>query len=173
MTKKKTARKKTPKKATKKVVKKTAKRKAPARKKRTTRREIPADQGRRPKRSDVGYKRPPAEHQFVPGESGNPAGTPPGRSNLWRYFCSYLSMTAKEIRREKRRTDLSLSEKTAMKQAEQLARKGLTGAAWPATREAWNRDEGKPVERLQIDRTETLSPEECDEIRAVMRGGKD
>jgi hypothetical protein len=30
----------------------------------------------------VGYKRPPAERRFKPGQSGNPAGRPKGRKNF-------------------------------------------------------------------------------------------
>ncbi len=33
---------------------------------------VPAAQGK----SDVGYKSPPREYQFKPGESGNPKGAP-------------------------------------------------------------------------------------------------
>jgi hypothetical protein len=162
------ARKKTTqKKATKKVAKKPVPRK-PARKKTT--KKSPAKQGKPRKSTAVGRGRPPVEHQFQPGQSGNPAGPPKARSNLWRHFCKWLEMTPDELKTEKRRRDLTMSERAALKQAEQLVRKGLAGTAWLATREAWSRDEGKPTEHVHVTGEHVLSDEECDEIRKAMGG---
>ena len=43
-----------------------------------------------PKRNDVGYGRPPAEHQFKPGQSGNPKGRPRGAKSLSGYVDALL-----------------------------------------------------------------------------------
>jgi hypothetical protein len=39
----------------------------------------------------TGYKRPPVEHQFAPGTSGNPAGRPKGRRNFLAELADELS----------------------------------------------------------------------------------
>lgn len=77
----------------------------PARKTVKPPRKLPAKQGRTPKRTDVGPGRPPVEHQFKPGQSGNPAGPPPARSNLWRWFCHWMAMTPEELA-ESRQSEL-------------------------------------------------------------------
>ena len=116
------------KKTAKKTVKKTRRRLLKARRK------LPAKQGRTSKRTDVGPGRPPVEHQFKPGQSGNPAGPPPARSNLWRWFCHWMAMTPEALAREKKRKDPTMSQRTALKQAEQLVKRGLLHAAIQATR---------------------------------------
>lgn len=145
-----------------------AKRK-PARRRKASPR-VPAEQGFVPKTGEVGYGKPPVEHRFAPGQSGNPAGTPAARSNLWRHFCRYLELTPGEVAKLLRRKDLSMAQRAAVRQVQQLAKRGLAGTAWLATREAWNRDEGKPTEHLRIDQEQALTPEECDEIRRAMKG---
>lgn len=137
-------------------------------KKRTAAGHLPAQQRATAKRSAVGHCRPPVEHRFQPGRSGNPAGPPAARSNLWRWFCHWLAMTPEELRQEKKRKDLTMSQRAALKHAEQLVRKGLAGTAWLATREAWNRDEGKAAERVEVTYDNVLSEEECEAIRKAM-----
>lgn len=130
---------------------------------------IPAKQGLKPKRADVGYKRPPAEHRFQPGESGNPAGPPRRKTRLWDYLCRWLELTPAELKRAKRGKELTVAQKTAIKHAEQLMRKGITGTAWLAVKEIWNRDEGKPMEHVRYEHEQALSHAECEQIREVMR----
>jgi hypothetical protein len=42
--------------------------------------------------SKVGYKNPPKNHQFPPGQSGNPGGPPTHRIHLWSWFCKFMLM---------------------------------------------------------------------------------
>ena len=124
-----------------------------------------------PKRADVGYGKPPVEHQFAPGQSGNPAGSPRKKTQLWTYLCGWLELTPAELARVKRReAQLTIAQRTAIKHAEQLLKKGITGTAWLAVREIWNRDEGKPTEHVRFSGEEALTPEECDQIRQAMKG---
>jgi hypothetical protein len=66
-----------------------------ARKNRTKNEEVPAEQ--RKEDTEVGYKHPPKEHQFQPGQSGNPNGPRKHRSNLWLWFTEYMELTDDEI----------------------------------------------------------------------------
>ena len=45
------------------------------------------------KRLGKGGIAPPEDHQFKPGQSGNPAGPPKRRTQLWTYVCKYMEMT--------------------------------------------------------------------------------
>lgn len=158
------------KKKTSKVVKR--KTKAPA-KRALTRKRIPAEQGKGPKRTDVGYGKPPVEHQFAPGQSGNPAGAPKARANLWRYFCRFLEMTSAELTKAVQDKELTMAQRAAIRQVQQLAKKGLAGTAWLATKEAWDRDEGRQTQHVAVETQDVLTAEECEEIRRAMRtGGK-
>lgn len=71
-------------------------------KKKTARKKrIPAAQ-RIKKDYEVGYGKPPKEHQFKPSQSGNPTGNTKGRTNLWLWFCKFMNMTELEIKPSKR-----------------------------------------------------------------------
>ncbi len=60
---------------------------------------------------------PPKEHQFKPGESGNPNEQPKHRTNLWTYFIKYMAMTADD-RAKVDRTKLTAAQETALKMVE-------------------------------------------------------
>ena len=45
----------------------------------------------------VGPGCPPIEHQFQPGQSGNPAGSPKARTNLYKHIGKYSGMRDAEL----------------------------------------------------------------------------
>jgi hypothetical protein len=40
---------------------------------------------------DVGYGKPPPEHQFKPGQSGNPKGRPKGAANIYKLIAKHAA----------------------------------------------------------------------------------
>src|SRR5690606_35482513 len=65
----------------------------------------PAGSANLPARYDVGYAKPPAEHRFRKGQSGNPGGRPKGAVNKPKIDTSYGQMpTAQYLREEAYRT---------------------------------------------------------------------
>lgn len=132
-------------------------------------RQFPAKQGKGPKRADVGYGQPPTEHQFPPGVSGNPAGTPPARANLWRLLCRFLEMPEKKVQQIAKDRTLPVNQRTAAKQALQLLKKGFVGVGTVVSMRTWDRDEGRPTAHVVLESPDVLTPEECDEIRRIQR----
>lgn len=74
------------------------------------------------KRQDVGYGRPPPEHQFRPGKSGNPKGRPKGSKNLSTVVAQALNERVTIIENGRRRTVTKLE--AAVKQ---IVNKAATG----------------------------------------------
>jgi hypothetical protein len=70
----------------------------------------------------VGYKRPPVNRQFKPGQSGNPKGRPKGRKNFKTIFVEVLSKKVKVRDKNGTRT---MSKLEAM--IEVMANKALAG----------------------------------------------
>ena len=56
--------------------------------------DVPAQQGENYK---VGPGCPPREHQWQPGQSGNPSGSPLPRTNLYKHVAKYSGMTDAEL----------------------------------------------------------------------------
>jgi hypothetical protein len=134
---------------------------------------FPAGQGKDQNSAVVGYGKPPIEHQFAPGQSGNPAGTPASRANLWRYLCRFLEEGEASAQRAKDDRSRPLAIRIAAKQALQLLRKGFVGVGTVVSMRTWDRDEGRPVAHVVMESPDVLTPEECEEIRQAMRtGGK-
>ena len=143
----------------------TKSRRKKAKKKKTVRKKIPAKQGIC---NDVGYKKPPEETQFKPGQSGNPAGPTKRRTQLWVYFCKYMQMTQGQLKKLDRKK-LSAAQLSAIKIVENAIKGNYTGSERLA-RHVFDREEGKPTEYLVVGGNDnSLSDEECEEIRKVLQ----
>lgn len=111
----------------------------------------------------VGNKKPPKEHQFKPGQSGNPKGAPIHRINLWPLFCGFMSMTDVELAKLDR-SKLTQAQQTALRLVEN-AKDGKYSGSERLARHVFDREEGKAVEHLIIENENTLTDEECEQIR--------
>lgn len=123
---------------------------------------IPTEQGK----SKVGYKNPPKEQQFKPGQSGNPKGPPKHRINLWVWFCKYMEMTNAELGKLDRET-LTQAQQSALKLVENI-RDGKHAGSERLALSIFDREEGRAVEHLVIEDDQMLSDSECDEIRNLL-----
>ena len=119
-------------------------------KKATRGKKLPAKQGD----YAVGNKKPPKERQFQPGESGNPAGPPVRRTQLWVWFCKFMDMTDKELGKLNRKK-LTQAQQTALKLVEN-AKAGKYSGSERLARYVIDRDEGKAVEHLIVENENTL-----------------
>jgi hypothetical protein len=128
----------------------------------TKNKKIPAKQGK----SKVGYKCPPDEHKFKPGESGNPAGPPIRRTQLWIYFCKYMTLTNGELERLDT-SKLTQAQQTALRLVEN-AKAGKYSGSERLARHVFDREEGRAVEHLVIENENTLTDEECEDIRKIL-----
>ncbi|MHC4355074.1 MAG: DUF5681 domain-containing protein [Planctomycetota bacterium] len=133
-----------------------------ATKKKVRRKKIPVQQGK----SKVGYKKPPEETQFKPGQSGNPNGAPIRRINLWPTFCGYMAMTDAELAKLDR-DKLTQAQQMALAIVEN-AKNGKYSGSERLARHVFDREEGKAVEHLVIENENTLTDEECEQIREVL-----
>lgn len=115
---------------------------------------------------EVGYKKPPQEHQFKPGQSGNPKGPPRRRINLWVWFCKYMELTNAKLEKLDR-GKLTQAQQSALKLVENI-RDGKHSGSERLALSVFDREEGRAVEHLVIEDDQTLSDSECDEIRKLL-----
>jgi len=131
-------------------------------KKSARRKKLPAKQ----RDYEVGNKKPPKERQFQPGESGNPDGPPVRRTQLWVHFCKFMALTDAKLAKLNR-TKLTQAQQTALKLVEN-AKDGKYSGSERLARYMIDREEGKAVEHLVIENENTLTDEECEDIREVL-----
>ncbi|MGY4615477.1 hypothetical protein ACVWZ4_000704 [Bradyrhizobium sp. USDA 4472] len=86
------------------------------------------DRARR-KRSDVGYGRPPPEHQFKPGQSGNKRGRPKGSKNEATVLDELFNRKV-DVRQGGRLRKLSLLEAICLRCAEDALKGNLKATAF-------------------------------------------
>ena len=114
----------------------------------------------------VGNKKPPEEHQFKPGESGNPKGASVRRTNLWIWICKFMALDDKGLAKLNR-TKLTQAQQTALKLVEN-AKDGKYSGSERLARYMIDREEGKAIEHLIVENENTLTDEECENIREVL-----
>jgi len=124
---------------------------------------LPVRQGK----SKVGYKKPPEETQFKPGQSGNPKGAPVHRINLWPLFCKFMALTDVELAKLDRKK-LTQAQQTALKLVNSM-KDGKYSGSERLARHVFDREEGKAAEYIHIDNANTLSDDECEEIRGMLK----
>ena len=116
----------------------------------------------------VGYKNPPHEYDFKPGQSGNPKGPPKRRTQLWTYFCRYMNMTDAEVKKQDRKK-LTQAQQTALRLVKN-AKNGKYSGSERLARHVFDREEGKPTEYLVVGGNDNmLSDDDCDEIRKLLQ----
>ena len=94
------------------------------------------------------YGKPPKEHQFQPGHSGNPKGPPVRRTNLWVWFCKYMEMTDQQIAKLDKKK-LTQAQQAALRLVER-AKSGERCGSERMARYVVDREEGRAVEHIVI-----------------------
>ena len=124
---------------------------------------IPTKQGK----SKVGYKQPPEEHQFQPGQSGNPNGPPKRRTQLWLWLCKYMALNDAELEKLDAK-ELTQAQQTALKLVKN-AKEGKYSGSERLARYVIDRDEGKALSRLVVEDNKAMSTEEREKVREILR----
>lgn len=113
---------------------------------------------------EVGDKKPPKEHQFKPGQSGNPNGPPIHRCNLWVWITKYMELTDAEFAKLDR-DKLTQAQQTALRLVED-AKNGKETGSERLARYIVDRDEGRAVQSVKgdFDVRETITAQRLAQI---------
>lgn len=104
-----------------------------------------------------------AGNRFESGVSGNPAGPPKRKTQLWVWFCKYMDMTDAELKKLDKK-ELTQAQQSALKLVKNM-KYGKNSGSECLARHVFDREEGKAVEHLIIGNEDVLSDDECDDIR--------
>ena len=114
----------------------------------------------------AGYKDPPAEYRFKPGQSGNPKGGKPGSINLMARLRKYLEMEILDPRDKTGMTEIKAADLLVQRIIEECMKKPSAMVFF--LKEFMDRDEGRTDGKNVLDQTET--PEDfAAKIREVKR----
>ena len=100
--------------------------------------EIPQKQGK------VGYKNPPTETRFKPGQSGNPGGLPKGTPKMSVAYMKLLALSPDELKSFKPK---NVAEEIALKQVRAACK---SSKALASVKEITDRTEGKVPQRVEV-----------------------
>ena len=128
----------------------------------TKSKKLPAEQ----RDYQVGNKNPPKDYQWGSGQSGNPKGPPKHRVNLWVWFCKYSNMTDKQLEKLDK-TKLTQAQQSALKLVQDMKDGKYSGSAKLA-RYVIDREQGKAVEHVIFGNDNTLTDDECEQIRKAL-----
>jgi Family of unknown function (DUF5681) len=103
----------------------------------------------------VGYGRPPKEHRFKPGQSGNPSGRRKGAKSEAAMLIEILSQKVTIRQRDKARK-VPLLQAILLKSAEEALRGDLKATAFLLNRLAANQSEETRTPELSSDETEVM-----------------
>ena len=100
---------------------------------------------------------------FKPGESGNPAGAPKAKMNLWRYICEYVAMTPEQLKALDT-NKLIMAQIIALKHVEKMGK-----GEYNRLRDTIDRSEGKVPDHIVQQTAEITNAEAMEIFREAIR----
>ncbi len=122
-----------------------------------------------------------ADVRWKPGQSGNPKGCPPARTNLRTYVRQFMSMTPQEFKAVDQNT-LTISQwgayghvlKFYKDAVAKLGAEADANIAWKRVKEEFDRDEGQPDQNVNLSMIEPeIAAMDDDQMRAFIRDSRE